>query len=696
MLSIKKSWPIKIVVAGLIMLLIATACGPSQEELDATATSEAEAAFATQTAEAPTSTPVPTNTPVPPTATPLPTATPSPTPPPSESTLENAFAALEEADSYHMFMDMSMEIGITGLTVELNIDFDGDYQAPDRLAGTYNTSFLGETTTFETIIVNDVMYVKDADTGEWIESPDQSAVSLSTPFSTLQPADYDELTFVGEEMLNGEAVYRFSGLVSNLDEQFAQNLDLADLGGLFTSVELSEGLVADFWTGVDDDLLRQTLVSGDLIMQTDAAETGFDEMAMTMNVLVQYSDYNEPVSIEIPEVSAPALEEVGSGESILSALPPDAPTLHISPDGSGDFPDIASALVDMEPGTTIELASGTYNLSEPIVIEQSMRLVGAGLEETTIVSTAPDWAVVFVGDGPFILQDMSVFHTGNESADAVVVIDGLFLLSDCQLSGADYLTDDDIGAGAKLLGTARGEVNRCVANNNEAGIAVADQSIVDLTNNTCSDNEFVGIVFFGESSGTATANECLNNGTDGVQVWDTASPILNNNVLSFNDEAGIAYFDESAGEATGNDCSANGLYGIYVDNFSGPYLERNRCNENADSGFVFFGESFAVAVNNECSDNDFYGMIVADAAAPILTENDCNRNGDSGLANFDESSAIISSNECAENLIGIYVQETASPDLNNNNCHDNVEADIEDEREPVDEAALLPIDRWPS
>jgi hypothetical protein len=56
--------------------IVFTACGPSQAELDATATQSAAYLFATQTAAAPTVTPTftptPTPTPVPPTSTPTP------------------------------------------------------------------------------------------------------------------------------------------------------------------------------------------------------------------------------------------------------------------------------------------------------------------------------------------------------------------------------------------------------------------------------------------------------------------------------------------------------------------------------------------------------------------------------------------------------------------------------------------------
>lgn len=68
---------------ALMLTLLICACGPSQAQLDGTATQSALAIQGTQTAEAPTSTPIHTNTPTAtttPTETPTPTATYTPTP----------------------------------------------------------------------------------------------------------------------------------------------------------------------------------------------------------------------------------------------------------------------------------------------------------------------------------------------------------------------------------------------------------------------------------------------------------------------------------------------------------------------------------------------------------------------------------------------------------------------------------------
>lgn len=78
------------ILGGLVVFTVLSACGPSQEELDATSTQAAANQVATQTAKAPTATQTPTDTPTPtitPTVTPVPTNTPTVAP---SSTLEVA------------------------------------------------------------------------------------------------------------------------------------------------------------------------------------------------------------------------------------------------------------------------------------------------------------------------------------------------------------------------------------------------------------------------------------------------------------------------------------------------------------------------------------------------------------------------------------------------------------------------------
>jgi hypothetical protein len=48
-------------------------------------------------------------------------------------------------------------------------------------------------------------------------------------------------------------------------------------------------------------------------------------------------------------------------------------TVHLSPDGSGDYPDLAAALAAVSEGATFLLAAGTYYLPASLTISKPVR-----------------------------------------------------------------------------------------------------------------------------------------------------------------------------------------------------------------------------------------------------------------------------------------------------------------------------------
>ncbi len=95
-------------------LLLLCACGPSQQDLDATATQEAASNFATQTALAPTATQTSTSTPTPtvtytPTVTHTPTPIPTDTPTPTETPDQAATLAAETTATMDAITSAALE-----------------------------------------------------------------------------------------------------------------------------------------------------------------------------------------------------------------------------------------------------------------------------------------------------------------------------------------------------------------------------------------------------------------------------------------------------------------------------------------------------------------------------------------------------------------------------------------------------------
>jgi nitrous oxidase accessory protein NosD len=63
-----------------------------------------------------------------------------------------------------------------------------------------------------------------------------------------------------------------------------------------------------------------------------------------------------------------------------------------------------------------------------------------------------------------------------------------------------------------------------------------------------------------------------------------------------------------------------------------------------------------------------------------LEANICANNEWAGVAYSDTSAGAARQNECVGNEVGLFVDETADPELDDNDCHDNTETDIRDLR----------------
>jgi parallel beta-helix repeat protein len=281
----------------------------------------------------------------------------------------------------------------------------------------------------------------------------------------------------------------------------------------------------------------------------------------------------------------------------------------------------------------IELGAGTFYLEDPLDIRRPITLVGAGMDEAEIVSE-DEYLVRFNGDGPFVVEDITFRHEGRQAADVVVVRDGEITFVRCRFTEAIYDEEEDFGGvGLRLEGDTTGSVQDCEVVENTVGIALADNT----------------------------------------------APTLEGNVVTDNEGFGIAYWGRSGGVARGNDCSWNGS-GIGVGSRAEPLLEENTCTNNTYDGIWYYGYAGGTASRNECSENGYDGIGAGDLAQPTLEENICQDNDEVGIAFFDESGGVARGNECSGSLYGIYVAATADPDLVDNDCHDNSEANVLDER----------------
>ncbi len=245
----------------------------------------------------------------------------------------------------------------------------------------------------------------------------------------------------------------------------------------------------------------------------------------------------------------------------------------------------------------------------------------------------------------------------------------------------DNNCNENVQDGIAYFEHAAGEARRNTCSENGLhGIGVNEEAQPTLEENVCQSNASVGIRYAGSSGGTARNNHCSENQLHGLVIRDKAQPLLEGNTCATNAQDGIAYFGQSGGVARQNRCAENGLHGISVTAEAHPTLEDNICENNAEAGIRFADSSGGTARGNSCTGNGLHGFHLGEQANPTLEDNISNNNVEGGFVYFDESSGVAQGNTCIGNRWGIHVVETANPELVNNDCRENSQADIDDRR----------------
>ncbi len=277
---------------GLLLAAVLCGCGAGAEP--------------TRTA-LPTDTPFPpTNTPLPPTSTPRPTPTPTQILPSAESILEASSDALEEAGSWHMEADITMEMAIQGLSLDVPLAMTMDYQAPDRAHATVSAELLGMSLEMETIIIGDTIYATDPTTGEWMVVEESTMPFSPQGLTGLGSGDFEGLVVKGLETLDGKPAYHLVGTVSS------EAIGLDPPG---VDVELGGELQIEYWIGVDDDLPMQVVIEGEV------AAVGEELGTLVLEVRATFSDHGKPMEIEPPDMPSAAtakLAETRASDSVRS------------------------------------------------------------------------------------------------------------------------------------------------------------------------------------------------------------------------------------------------------------------------------------------------------------------------------------------------------------------------------------------
>jgi parallel beta-helix repeat protein len=286
-----------------------------------------------------------------------------------------------------------------------------------------------------------------------------------------------------------------------------------------------------------------------------------------------------PLTGSPEETGSPKMSQTPAASEDQSAGSP-RDEVRVEVDGSGDYATLEEAVAAAAPRATITLGPGMYRLLRGLEIDTSLTLVGAGMDETEIVSGAPGHVVRFTGSGSFNAEGITFRHDGKQMADVVVIEEGTGRFSGCRFTGAIYEEGKGNRAGLRFRGRSRGTVENSVASGNDnTGFLVEQQAQPELRGNICSDNGLVGIGYMDLAKGLVSENECTGN-VIGIALAVESGPTLERNKSNDNDY-GIAYLDNAGGESYGNEVMRNKV-GITIGGSSTVQLGDNDVRDNTE------------------------------------------------------------------------------------------------------------------
>lgn len=465
-------------------------------------------------------------------------------------------------------------------------------------------------------------------------------------------------------------------------------------------------------------------VGGDYASLEEAAEA----VPPGSTIILDAGTYrlSEPLAIQKPlTLLGSGMENtvvIGAGEGYVA---------HLSGGGPFAVEDITfrhegTAAVDVVVVADAEIAfSGCSFIGATQVDEEDQAQAGLRLSGNTTGTVHECVAFQNDGDGIILEDRAQVTLTLNVASDnaqrGIVYFDesgGAARENECARNGLhgiavthqaqpvleSNLCGDNTEAGIRFSDGSGGVARQnIVTGNGLSGIIVLEQAQPTLEENTITENTQSGIAYFGTSGGMARGNDCSGNRYHGIGVTGQAQPTLEENICTQNTENGIVYFESAGGTARGNTCSDNQERGIDVTGNAAPTLEDNICANNGTVGIRFNESSGGVARSNTVSGSGLSGILVREQAQPTLEDNVSKENAEAGIAYFDTSGGValrnrctgnkthgisvdeqatprLEANVCTGNKYGLYVAETANPELVNNDVRDNVESDVTDRR----------------
>jgi hypothetical protein len=278
-------------------------------------------------------------------------------------------------------------------------------------------------------------------------------------------------------------------------------------------------------------------------------------------------------------------------------------TRKVPPDG-----DLAQALAELPPGSTVELAKGEYVLTEPLVVLSSVTLRGAGVDATTITSTSPEAAILALTDGRVEIADVAVQREGGRPGSALLGGPAAsVVVTDARLSGG-VATKDGMGGAAIVMFAG------------ETGPPSDRGTTLEVTGSDLSDNEAAGVVLTGAHRASIVGSTIRSNGQCGICFLDASSGSIEDTAFKAN-RVGVSVADTASPVLVGGTITG-GEVGLQVSDAATPLISEVTIRGAERAAVIYGGTASGALTGVTCRDVPF-GIVVGPSVAPTLKDNSC-------------------------------------------------------------------------
>ena len=217
-------------------------------------------------------------------------------------------------------------------------------------------------------------------------------------------------------------------------------------------------------------------------------------------------------------------------------------TLVVALDGTGDFVSLQEAVDAAKKGDTVFVKAGQYPQDVTIHSKEKMKLVGAGIDQVTILGRDIVVGALHVGKWPYGATDIEIsdMTINDRGGHAVGLFNGQgILLRRIKINGMlfsqqvhDVRIEDCVIGGSETTGVQLADSEAILTGNvihdNDHGVSIAGKSNVRLERNVITQSLYEAVVVSGHARAVIVSNTLVKNGGGAAFLGQSQSDVSGN------------------------------------------------------------------------------------------------------------------------------------------------------------------------